>query len=194
VPRRPPYALRRHHSPAIRGPQTHLNEWVSISVRDTPCFVGISRGCLQLRRQASPYGLCQNGVTPDHAYFTPLPLRLATPAELHISKRKNCSDNRVQLCGPVKLDAHGLYASRNKSNYRVGDLLLWVVGVCLLLLHCLERPDGNGNRRNGRCWTILAMGEHMNPGRTTQGNEPRLAQILPSRVRTWSLSGLPASL
>src|SRR6476646_2183863 len=48
----PALALRRHHSPAIRGPQTHLNEWVSISVRDTPCFVGISRGCLQLRRQA----------------------------------------------------------------------------------------------------------------------------------------------
>jgi hypothetical protein len=47
-------------------------------------------------------------------------------------------------------------------------LLLWVVGVCLLLLHCLERLDGNGDRRNGRCWTILAMGEHMNPGRTTR--------------------------
>ena len=30
-----------------RGPQTHLNEWVSISVRNTPCFVGILRGYLQ---------------------------------------------------------------------------------------------------------------------------------------------------
>ena len=40
-----------------------------------------------------------DGITPDHAYFTPLPLRLGslTTAELHISKRKNCSDNRVQL-------------------------------------------------------------------------------------------------
>ena len=82
--------------------------------------------------------------------------------------RVNCRDIDVGR-GSVKLGAHGLYASRNKSNYRVGDLLLWVVGVCLLLLHCLERLDGNGDRRSGRCWTILAMGEHMNPGRTNPG-------------------------
>ena len=40
-----------------------------------------------------------DGITPDHAYFTPLPLRLAAlPRQrLHLSKRKNCSDNRLRL-------------------------------------------------------------------------------------------------
>ena len=35
----------------------HLNEWVSISVRATPCFVGILSFVGKL-----PYGLCQDGV------------------------------------------------------------------------------------------------------------------------------------
>ena len=41
-----------------------------------------------------------DGITPDHAYFTPLPLRLAALAPVRGStnrSRKNCSDNSTQL-------------------------------------------------------------------------------------------------
>jgi hypothetical protein len=38
-------------------------------------------------------------MTPDQAYFTPLPLRTAAKPRqtLHLSTRKSCSDNRDQL-------------------------------------------------------------------------------------------------
>src|SRR5262245_38569724 len=40
-----------------------------------------------------------DGITPDQAYFTPLPLRMAAKARerLHLSTRKICSDNRDRL-------------------------------------------------------------------------------------------------
>jgi hypothetical protein len=40
-----------------------------------------------------------DGTTPDHAYFTPLPLRMAAQPRqtLNLSTRKGCSDNRGHL-------------------------------------------------------------------------------------------------
>jgi putative transposase len=43
-----------------------------------------------------------DGTTPDEAYFTPLPLRMAAEPRqtLHLSTRKNCSDNRGHRSKP----------------------------------------------------------------------------------------------